>query len=379
MFIQSLPTYAAGPVAAASLEPGFNYGSGHFLAPDDVAVIYDLNPLYGGGFDGTGLRIVIPGQSRVDLTDINSFRSVFHLSPNTPQTVLAGADPGTVPDALGEADLDLEWAGAVARGATLIYVYSTDVVVATQCAINQNLAPIISWSYGSCEVQNSPGARQFFRSLAQQAAAQGITWVASSGDSGPADCDAHGDPSHPIATQGISASLPASVPEVTGVGGTRFNEGGGNYWNSSNGANSGSALSYIPETSWNDSAIDGALSASGGGASIAFAKPVWQSAPGVPNDGARDVPDVSLSASGDHDGYAVCTGGSCAGNWPPQQLWVFGGNLRIGPGVCRHAGAVTAVSDCESFSVHARAWKHQSDALPPGAEFSVRFSRRCVR
>src|SRR5260370_643498 len=204
-----------------------------------------------------------------------------------------------------EADLDLEWAGAVARGATLIYVYSTDVVVATQSAINQNLAPIISWSYGTCEVQNSAGAWQFFRSLAQQGAAQGITWVASSGDSGPADCDPHGDPNTPVATQGISASLPASVPEVTGVGGTRFNEGAGNYWSASNGSNWGSALSYIPETSWNDSSPSAGLLASGGGASVAYSKPVWQSG-STPPDGARDVPDVSLSASPNHDGSIVC-------------------------------------------------------------------------
>ncbi len=325
------PAHMRRRPAARWVSPQFNFGGGHDLAPDDVAVIYDLNPLYGAGFDGTGLKIVIPGQSRVDLTDINTFRSIFHLSVNTPQTVLAGTDPGIVTDALQEADLDLEWAGAVARGATLVYVYSTDVWVATQTAINQNLAPIISWSYGTCEVQNSPGVWQSFRSLAQQAAAQGITWVASSGDSGPADCDAHGDPNTPVATQGISASLPASVPEVTGVGGTRFNEGAGNYWSASNGSNWGSALSYIPETSWNDSSFDGALSASGGGASIAFSKPAWQSGAGVPNDGARDVPDVSLSASADHDGYVVCTGGSCAGAWPPQQLWVFGGTSASAP------------------------------------------------
>jgi uncharacterized repeat protein (TIGR01451 family) len=311
--------------------PDFNFGSGHFLAPDDVAVIYDLNPLYAAGFDGTGRKIVVAGQSSVDLTDINKFRSLFHLSVNPPQIVLVGPDPGQVSDEMAEADLDLEWVGAVARGATIIYVYAQDIVTATQSAINQNLAPIISWSYGSCEVQNSSSGRQFFRSLAQQAVAQGITWLASSGDSGPADCDAHGLTSHPKATQGLSVSLPAGVPEVTGVGGTRFNEGSGTYWGTANGPNSGSALSYIPETSWNDSIVDGDLSATGGGASIAFAKPVWQSAPGVPADGARDVPDVSLSASADHDGYIVCNAGSCAGNWPPQQLLVFGGTSASAP------------------------------------------------
>ncbi len=44
--------------------------------------------------------------------------------------------------------------------------------------------------------------------------------------------------------------------------------------------------------------------------SIYFAKPSWQTGPGVPADGARDVPDISLTASADHDGYLVQTGGS---------------------------------------------------------------------
>jgi uncharacterized protein (TIGR03437 family) len=99
---------------------------------------------------------------------------------------------------------------------------------------------------------------------------------------------------------------------VTGVGGTEFNEGAGTYWNLTNDANQASALSYIPEIVWNDSVADGTPSASGGGASIYFSKPAWQTGAGVPSDGARDVPDVALSASADHDGYLVISGGSSA-------------------------------------------------------------------
>src|ERR1017187_7943630 len=102
----------------------------------------------------------------------------------------------------------------------------------------------------------------------------------------------------------------AALPQVTGVGGTEFDEGSGSYWNLKNTSSQASALSYIPETSWNDSAIKGTPHASGGGASAFFSKPSWQTGAGVPADGARDVPDVSLSASPDQDGYRIYTGGS---------------------------------------------------------------------
>src|SRR5271154_6658893 len=87
---------------------------------------------------------------------------------------------------------------------------------------------------------------------------------------------------------------PADLPEVTGVGGTEFNEGTGTYWGPQN-TDGSSALSYIPEIVWNDTALLSAIEASGGAASSMFAKPGWQTGPGVPSDGARDVPDVSLA------------------------------------------------------------------------------------
>jgi uncharacterized protein (TIGR03437 family) len=106
------------------------------------------------------------------------------------------------------------------------------------------------------------------------------------------------------------------------MGGTEFAEGSGQYWRSTNSSSGESAISYIPETTWNDSAIDGTPSAGGGGASFYFSKPSWQTGAGVPADNARDVPDVSLNASADHDGYFVYTGGS---------LQVYGGTSVAAP------------------------------------------------
>ncbi|HEV2689955.1 MAG TPA: hypothetical protein VGV35_15455, partial [Bryobacteraceae bacterium] len=102
---------------------------------------------------------------------------------------------------------------------------------------------------------------------------------------------------------------PASIPEVTGVGGTEFQEGSGKYWNAVNDTDRASVLSYIPEVAWNDSLLDGQPSATGGGVSVFFTQPSWQSVPGVPADNFRHVPDISLTASADHDGYLVYTSG----------------------------------------------------------------------
>jgi uncharacterized protein (TIGR03437 family) len=287
--------------------PAYNNSSGaHYLAPDDFATIYDLNPLYTAGIDGTGQKIAIIGDTDVDLADIQNFRRHFNLPANDPQMVLYGSDPGTNNKNLGEADLDLEWSGAVARNATIVYVYSKNINTASQYAIDQNLAPVLSLSFGGCELPVSSSSLAF-RSVAQQASAQGITWLVASGDSGAAGCDAAFASAQ--ATKGLAVSFPSSIPEVTAVGGTMFSEssGPGPYWAATNGPNLGSVLSYIPETAWNESGASG-LAASGGGASVLFSKPSWQTGPGVPNDNARDVPDVALTAAL-HDGYFGVTGG----------------------------------------------------------------------
>ena len=170
-------------------------------------------------------------------------------------------------------------------------------------AVDRNLAPVLSMSFGRCEAEErSPS----FRAIAQQANAQGITWLTSSGDSGAAGCDRQG--AGPQATRGMGVNFLASIPEVTGVGGSMFVEGAGAYWANINGPNSGSALSYIPEVAWNENGADG-LGSSGGGASALFGKPTWQTGPGVPNDNARDVPDVALASAG-HDGYIIIANGA---------------------------------------------------------------------
>lgn len=282
-------------------------GSGtHYLAPDDYAILYNLKPLYAQNITGAGQKIVVVGQSQVPLTDLQLFRSSFNLPANAPQIVLVPGtvDPGISAGDVGEAILDIDWTGAVARNATIIYVYSDDVTDALYYAIDQNLAPVISMSYGLCEAELGAVYLDLLHTYAKRAVSQGITWVAASGDSGAVDCFT--STSRTVAELAVDA--PASIPEVTGIGGTTFTEGTGTYWNAINDVNKASVLSYIPETAWNDSTT-GNLASSGGGVSSFFAKPAWQTGPGVPNDNFRDVPDIALSASAQKNGYLIYRNG----------------------------------------------------------------------
>jgi subtilase family serine protease len=311
-------------IAHAALHPHFTSSitGNTFLSPGDFATIYDVNPLYNSGLDGSGRNIVVAGQSDIQLSDIEIFRNAAGLAPNDPEVVLVPVGPGSNPDPgtnaadQSESELDLEWAGAIAKNAHMIYVNSHDVFTSVTYAIDNNLAGVLLVTYGACESSLGNNTVNSINNTLAQANAQGITVIAASGDDGAADCD-EGTASTPpsIAKQGLAVDFPASSPYVTGIGGTEFNEGSGTYWQKAMTADIiSSAISYIPEIAWNDTSQNGYLSASGGGASILFSKPLWQTGNGVPNDGARDVPDVALSASPDHDGYLVCSGDGATGN-----------------------------------------------------------------
>jgi subtilase family serine protease len=304
-------------VSADAVRPDFSstqtHPAGNFLAPDDFATIYDVKV---PGFDGSGQKIAVAGQSAINTSDIDSFRTAGGLPARTVsnflQTLVPGTGTSTVfPGDVSESSLDVEWAEGVAKGVTEVFVYvgnnsNFNVFDAFTYAIDQNVAPIISMSYGNCE-QNLPSS--FLTSvqlLTQQANLQGQTIAAASGDFGAADCDAN---SGLPAQGGLGVDIPGALPYVTSVGGSGFNGDISNpttYWNSSNNSSNGSAKSYIPETTWNDTLLTSSLSAGGGGASVLFSKPSWQTGAGVPDDGQRDVPDIAIAAGPNHDGYLLC-------------------------------------------------------------------------
>ena len=275
----------------------------HFLEPRDWATIYNVLPLYNQGLDGTGQSIAVLGRVDVALSDVRAFRTNAGLTPNDPQMVINGADPG-FPDCDDEAEsaLDVEWAGAIAPNATIKFVTTQSsaagdgIALSAQYAVNHNVAPIVSLSYGLCEAALGSGGNAFWNATWSQAAAQGMSVFVSSGDGGAAGCDS---PSQSTAVRGRGVNGLCSSPYATCVGGTQFNDSlnPSQYWSPTNSSGQSSALGYIPESAWNESSWSGGLWAGGGGTSIVYAKPSWQVAPGVPSDNMRDVPDLALHGS----------------------------------------------------------------------------------
>jgi hypothetical protein len=298
-----------GPEGRITVTPRFTYDDGsHAITPGDLSVIYNLAPLYKKGINGAGQKIVVAGRSSLKLDDVRGFREAAGLPPSEPKLVLTpgSREPG-YNDAAIEAIMDVDFAGGAAPGATILYVYGEDAAVLdpVQYAVDQNLAPVITYSYGLCEARQS--GWPLYRNVAQQATAQGITWVASSGDAGAAGCESQDEDR--AGASGLAVQVPASLPEVTGVGGAEFAEGAGRYWSPTYNDDGSSALSYIPEKAWNDTSQGGLLTASGGGVSTLFARPNWQIASALPADNARHVPDLAFTASAQHDPYLIFNDG----------------------------------------------------------------------
>ena len=332
----------------------FTSGSSTYQAvtPADLATIYNLNSLFSAGVNGTGQTVVLIEDTNVYSTsDITTFRSTFGLPTANFTQVHPGSctNPGDIAGNDGEAELDVEYAGAAAPYAALELASCADTsttfggLIAVQNLINGSSVPkIMSVSYGECEAYNGATANAAYISTYQQAASEGVSVFVSSGDEGAASCDAN----QSNATHGIGVSGFASTPYNVAVGGTDFGDTyagtNGTYWNSTNTSTYGSAKSYIPEIPWNDSCASvlistksgystpygrtgfcnsttgkqyylttasgsggpsgcasGSASTSGvvSGSCKGTAKPSWQSIVGNPADGVRDIPDVSLFAA----------------------------------------------------------------------------------
>jgi len=351
------------------LEPLFTFpfpGNGqnfYGVAPGDFATIYNSKALVGGGNDGTGQTIAIVGETQIDPSDVSDFRAMFGLANNfsAANVILNGMDPGITSEGEEtESDLDVQWSGAVAPGATVKFVVSAStpasagIDLSALYIIEHNLADVMSESYGDCEADLGSAGNAFYNSLWEQAAAQGITVVVSSGDGGAAGCDDFN--SVETASQGIAVSGIAGTPYNVSVGGTDFNQTNTwvNYWNSTNDSSTGtSAKGYIPEIPWSETcaqlgltgcgstAPNGSLNiiAGSGGPSKVYAKPKWQmGVNGVPNDNHRDQPDISLFASPGFTGsaYVICqkdvTGvSSCDLSSPFYSFHTVGGTSASAP------------------------------------------------
>jgi trimeric autotransporter adhesin len=313
-----------------------------FVDPADAAIIYDtpnsvLNPAYSGTtYDGTGVSIGIAGISALTLADVANYRMAFlgeaSGSVNLPTVVVDGDDPGlngSGDEALG----DTEVAGGIAPKARIYFYTSaaTDLapglVNAVFRALDDDTVSILSLSFHTCEAALGTAGNQIFLEAGQQAAAQGITLVNSSSDLGPADCES-GTESQ--ATRGFGVNGFASTPYTIAVGGSDFDALSTSFTSYVNNTSRGAppyyatALKYIPENPWNNStSVNTTLSnnvanknsegagniiAGSGGVSSVYAKPAFQTSL-TPNDGFRDLPDVSLLAGNGmyRAAWAICS------------------------------------------------------------------------
>jgi len=309
----TLPSRFAGLVAAARLDTfplarplvQVNYEGVETTAmgPHDMYIAYDVMPLLADGIDGSGQTIAVVARSDFEVGDISAFQSQFAVSPvRAPDKVFPTGNPGIgspnfacagihssrqLQDCiLGEETevvLDTEWAQAMAPGASvLVDISGTDIDTSLADIVNHHLdAKIITISFGDCE-RLEGSAREVFGPLYTQAAMQGQTVLVASGDNGPDEC-ADG--------RGASVNVLASDVNVTAVGGTTLNPGFDS---------AGDATAYVGERAWADQG-----GASGGGVSTLVAKPTYQTGPGVPAGGFRDLPDVALLASPQTPGYVI--------------------------------------------------------------------------
>jgi hypothetical protein len=360
-------------------EPAFtltaNNAPFYALAPEDFATQYDLGPVYSAGTNGSGQTIGIIGTTNVNLALVNAYRELFNLPGDNTQIVVDGEDPGDGLAPNVEALLDIELSGAVAPNATVnFYVaggqpYQNNLALAALRAVEDDQASVLSLSYGECEPLLGDAGNQLWAGLWEQAAAQGQTVLVASGDTGAAAClnVILIGPNGTEETFGLTANGLSSTPWNVSVGGTDFYysdyaTGGASIsslWNQTNGTDLGSLKAPLPEQPWSDALglnivpyftvlESGSIvesgpipSPAGGGASsncaqetpgsvtsfptciAGYSKPVWQQGTGVPSDGVRDLPDVSLFAA----------------NGPNLSAWP----ICAEPGDCA-AGATSAVT-----------------------------------
>jgi pro-kumamolisin-like protein/List-Bact-rpt repeat protein len=359
----------------------FSQSGFFYVTPPDLATIYNFNQAFNGGITGKGQTIYLVEDSDIytnggTVNDWTTFRTGFGIpAANYPGASLTTihpncADPG-VNGNDAEAIIDAEYASAAAPSAAIVMAVCNDFVAMLQTMFNNpNTYPpaIMSISYGECEAFNGAGNNAAFRNVYQTGVAEGWSIFVSAGDQGAGGCNGGQTVSDGVGVNGLGSTV-----YNVAVGGTDFGDTfahqNNTYWNSSNTATFGSALSYVPEIPWNTTCgsqlfatfegfataygvsgfcnsdlIDnqnpfflenwagsggqslcaqGAASVSGviSGTCTGWPKPSWQSGfLGNPADTVRDLPDVSMFASFGpwNHAYAICYSDTTATGNPPK-------------------------------------------------------------
>ena len=305
----------AKPSATAKATSGFT--------PTTIRAAYNLTSTISAGYTGSGQTVAVLEFSGFKQTNITTYDTKYSLSPSTPTVVKA--DGGTT-DLSGEdeVELDIEVVQAIAPGAA-IKVYEAPNSDAGEVALYalavSNDVPIISTSWGEAEAEDTSADRTALNTDFSEAAAQGQSIYAASGDSGSDDAG----------NGGTSVDFPASDGYVTGTGGTTLKTTTAGAWSS--------------EKAWSDS---------GGGVSSYFTTPSFQTS--VNSGTYRAVPDVAADAD-PNTGWAIYTEGSWA---------EYGGTSAAAP----NWAAFTAIYDDEAAALGKSALGYANSAIYTLAESS---------
>jgi hypothetical protein len=343
------PTQA--PVACGGATAAAQAGGGWTDA--QVARAYGLSGLYASGDYAAGQTIALYELEPFSTQDLATFDRCYFGVSHTSQVQRVAVDgfdlrgPGS-----GESLLDIENISALAPKARILVYEAPNTtfggIDAFNAIVSQDRASIVSTSWGECEPaleDAAPEAQQLENTLFEEAAAQGQTVFAASGDTGSDDCASTPFGTTSPAPPYLSVDDPASQPYVVGVGGTTLL----------------SAKNPPTQTVWNDGARWGG---SGGGISSTWPSPPWQADSGVPGvspSAGRQVPDVSATAD-EWRGITVYSASFASGGStvptstapaPPPGWATIGGTSSAAPTWAAVAAEIAASAPCSTLAAAA--------------------------
>jgi subtilase family serine protease len=302
-----------GQVSDPSGQPGklrVCQTTGVCYGPNQIRNAYGFQTLLNKGITGAGRTIVIIDAYGSDTlaADLATFNAYFGIPASTVNVIYpdgppSPTTPGNAAGWKGETTLDVQWAHAIAPGATIDLVVAKsnnddDIFSATKYVADHNLGDVVSQSFGEAEQCVDPQLLEKQHRLFQRMAGLGMTVFASSGDQGSAQytCDGTGF------FQAVSS--PASDPNVTAVGGTSLVATPATA--DANGFEATPGGQYQSESVWNEFLTIGA--AGGGGVSAVYRKPGYQFlVPAIRGSNMRWVPDISYNAGVNGGVLAVYT------------------------------------------------------------------------
>jgi kumamolisin len=280
-------------IKAGTVSPDLGGG----IQQDTIKSAYGFNPIYSSGINGSGIHIAIATYNNFHIADAQQFYKLSNLNPipSLDQVTFNGTPPYDANSA-GETELDAEFSGMIAPGAS-IHVFASATnddngeLQMYTAILDDNRAKIVNYSWGGCERDVTQQHKDDMNKVFARAVAQGVNVMVASGDSGSDSCQDNTN----------LADWPAANPYIVAVGGTTFAQSAGR----------------IAETGWNGS---------GGGVSGYFALPAWQNGFTAPFT-KRSYPDVAFNAD-PNSGQAIYTDAEGGG----KPIWmVIGGTSMAAP------------------------------------------------